>query len=118
MVLSMISKTMRAWPSLKGMVHGMSGKTIPVDIKHVCTYWTARTKSRANLWISREVINRMFEKDKRFMSVQFAVVTQSVLMGHYGKLHNNVTQMIKQNKKKYFQYIYNTSRSNLRKFWS
>ena len=57
MVLSMISKTMRAWPSLKGMVHGMSGKTIPVDIKHVPTYWTARTKSRANLWISREVID-------------------------------------------------------------
>ena len=39
-------------------------------------------------------------------------------MDHYRKLHNNVTEMIKQNKRKYFQDIDNTSRSNPRKFWS
>ena len=77
---------------------------------------TARMKSRANPWITREVINHMYERDKIHERAIWS--GDPVLMDHYRKLRNNVIEMIKQNKKKYFQDIDNASRSNPRKFWS
>ena len=77
---------------------------------------TARMKSRSNPWITRAVINHMYERDK--IHERATRNGDPVLMVHYRKLRNNVTEMIKQNKKKYFQNVNNTSRSNPRKFWS
>ena len=76
---------------------------------------TARMKSRDNPWITREIINRMYERDQ----IHDPVIRSGdpVLMDHYRKLRNTVTEMIKQNKK-YFQDIDNTSRSNHHKFGS
>ena len=61
-------------------------------------------------------LNHMYERDK--IHERAIRSGDPVLMDQYRKLRNNVTGMIKQNKRKYFQDIDNTSRSNPRKFWS
>ena len=53
---------------------------------------TARMKPRANPWITREVINHMYERDTTH---ERAIRSgDPVLMDHYRKLRNNVTEMI------------------------
>ena len=57
---------------------------------------TARMKSRANPWITCEVINHMFKRDK--IHERAFRSGNPVLMDHYRKLRNKVIEMIKQNK--------------------
>ena len=54
---------------------------------------TARMKSRANPWITREVINHMYERDK--IHERAIRSGDLVLIDHYRNLRNNVTEMIK-----------------------
>ena len=88
---------------------------LKVSDKHAPTK-TARMKKRCSPWVTREVIDVMYRRDRAHAR---AIKSKDPeLMNKYRRLRNEVNYVIERNKSSYMDNVFTTSRNNPRKFWA
>ena len=76
---------------------------------------TYRVKSRSLPWLSREILDEMYERDRLH---QQAVTSRSTeLMSAYRKQRNRVSRLLRDGKKTYFRKRLNESGNNSSDMW-
>ena len=97
-----------SWEKWKLKFNEICNKNAPIKV--------ARLKKRSNPCITPDVVKLMYKRDHVYAK---AVRTKSnILFDQYRSLRNQVTQVIKENKQKYYNEIHSLCATDPKKMWS
>lgn len=102
-----ITSVTELWDLWKIIFLSISNKHAPVRY--------VKMKNRNNPWITRDIINLIYTRDKIYQKACNTKDPQTFNL--YRKIRNKITQQIKQEERKYYMHRINTNKNNPKQLW-